>query len=75
MVKVLARIKKAIRKKIQSMIRRRRRIRKIFNAITVRSGDNMHLNANQRGCQGAKMKLNLLRSTLDGNSQRGRRKK
>jgi len=58
MVKILARIKKEIRKKMQSMIRRRR---KIFRAITVRSGDIMHLNAHQRGSEGAKMKLSLLK--------------
>jgi len=64
MVKVLARIKKAIRKKIQSMIRRRRKIRKTFNVITVRSEDTMQLNANQRGSQGANMKLNLLKMRI-----------
>jgi len=64
MVKVLARIKKAIRKKMQSMIRRRRKIRKTFNAITVRSGDTMHLNVDQRGYQGANMKFNLLKMRI-----------
>jgi len=46
MVKVLARIKKGMMQ--QSLIRRRRKIRKTFNVIIVKKWDIMYLNADQR---------------------------
>jgi len=63
MVKVLARIRKVARKKMQSLhLIRRRRIKRTFNAIIARSGVIMHLNVNPREYQGARViKLNLLK--------------
>jgi len=63
MVKVLARIRKVARKKMQSLhLIRRRRIKRTFNAIIARSGVIMHLNVNPREYQRARViKLNLLK--------------